>query len=217
MSEEKETGSGSSVPSRIATRRYILIAAVLVAVIVVAAILLITKGLPALREEEEPTAVTDVGATATLMPTFTPAPTRKPTNTPLPSPTPTQPPFVMTDEYEVVFEAKTFAARPSTEWTGFFGQVLDAGGDPLPNVSLIVLYPDLTPVELADVPTSPIVMTNEEGFYEIHLADGPHKDTWNILVLADDRRPASDILTFETDEDAEKGTQQIQIIWQQLP
>jgi hypothetical protein len=217
VSEEKETGSGSSVLSRIATRRYVLIAAVLVVVIVVAAILLITKGIPALREEEEPTAVTDVGATATQMPTFTPGPTKEPTNTPLPSPTPTRPPFVMTDDYEVVFEAKTLEARPSTEWTGFFGQVLDAEGVPLADVPLIVLYPDLTPVELANVPTSPVVMTNEEGSYEIRLADGPHKDTWSILVLADDRRPASDILTFATDEDTDKGTQQIRIVWQQLP
>lgn len=217
MSEAKGTSSGPAGPSRKSTRRYILIAAVLVAVIAVVAILLITKGLPALKGEKEPTAVTEAEATATPVPTFTPGPTKEPTNTPLPSPTSIAPPFVMTDDYTVTFVFQSAGGRPSSEWTGFFGQVLDAEGNPLSGVPLIVLHPDGKPVELVGVPTSPVVKTDADGNYEIRLADGPYADSWNILVLTEDGYPASDVLTFETDENTETGFQQFQVIWQQLP
>jgi hypothetical protein len=127
------------------------------------------------------------------------------------------PPFVMTDDYTVSFVHLSAGARPSTEWTGFFGQVQDAEGNPLSGVALIVLYPGAKPVELEGVPTSPIVRTDADGNYEIRLADAPLADTWSILVLTEDGTPASDFLTFRTDENTESGIQQIQVIWQELP
>jgi hypothetical protein len=194
---------------------YAIIAAVLVVIIVIAAVLLITKGIPALKGTEEPTEVAD--AVSTRVPTFTPGPTKAPTNTPLPSATPTSPAFVMTDEYEVAFTYDAPGARPSTEWTGFFGQVFDSEGDPLADVSLIVLDFDGNPVELVDVPTSPVVKTDKDGLYEIRLAEGPYAETWSILVLTEEGIPASDFLSFVTDEDAKAGIQQVQVIWRQLP
>jgi hypothetical protein len=214
VNETKEAGSGQADPSR-ETRVYMILAAVLVVVIVVIVIFLITEGLPALRGEAGPTTVVDV--TPTLAPTFTPGPTKEPTNTPPPAPSPTVPPFVMTDSYTPTFELLSAGARPSTEWTGFFGQVLDAQGNPLSGVSLIILYPGGKPVDLVDVPTSPIVKTDADGSYEIRLADAPLADTWSILVLTDDGYPASDFYTFETDENTETGIQQIQVMWQKMP
>ncbi len=217
MSDMEEVSAGKTGSSQNPTRRYILIAAILLVVIVVAVILLITKGLPALRKGQEPTAVTGVEPTVTFAPTFTPGPTKEPTNTPIPSPTSSTAAFVMTDNYTVTFKYVSSGARPGTEWTGFFGQVLDAEGNPLAGVPLIVLYPDGTPVELEGVPTSPIVRTDAGGNYEIRLANAPIADTWSILVLADDGRPASDFLTFRTDLNTEIGIQQIQVLWQELP
>lgn len=217
MSEIKEVNAGKTGPSHKPMRLYILIAGVLLVVIVVAGILLITKGLPALRKNEEPTAVTGIEPTATFAPTFTPGPTKAPTNTPLPPASPTAPAFVMTDDYTVTFRYLSAGARPSSEWTGFFGQVLDAEGNPLPGVPLIILYPDGRPVELEGIPTSPIVKTDADGSYEIRLADAPLAGSWSILVLTDDGHPASDFLTFQTDENTGTGIQQIQVLWQQVP
>jgi hypothetical protein len=194
-----------------------LVAVALVIVIVVAIILLVTQGLPALREEDAPFAATAGEPTPTPVPTFTAGPTLEPTDTPPPAPTEAWPSFVMTDTYSVYFSFESAGARPGSEWTGFFGQVFDAQSNPLPGVPLIVLYADGTPAELVGVPTSPIVKTDATGSYEMRLADGPFAGTWNILVLTDEGYPASEIYTFMTDENTETGIQQIQIIWKQVP
>jgi hypothetical protein len=120
----------------------------------------------------------------------------------------------MADDYTVAYTLVSAGARPSTEWTGFFGQVLDADGDPLADVPLVVLYPGGTPVELEGVPTSPILRTDDEGTYEFRLADAPLADTWTIVVLDEEGRPASDFMTFRTDKDTKAGIQQIQVIWE---
>ena len=208
MSELREMMDEQQKPPS-STRLYIIIAAVLVVVIVVIAILLITVGLPALRKGQEPTPVA-VQPTATPVPTFTPGPTKMPTNTPLPEPTATPSDPYMSDTDNPIYQFESAGARPGAAWTGFFGQVVDAQGTPLPGVSLIVWYRD-------GQPASSVVKTDESGYYEIRLADAPLAGTWSIQVLTDDNLPASKLFTFQTDEDTEAGIQQIQVIWKQIP
>lgn len=217
MSEAMEMNTGPGLEpsdpgsSNNSTRRYILIAVVLVIVIVVAAILLVTWGIPALKgEAETPTAVTEVKPTATSVPTFTPGPTKAPTNTPVPSLTPKLEAPVMLDIDEPVFEFESAGARPGVEWTGFFGQVFDAEGDPLAGVSVIVWYRDGTAA-------TDVVQTDETGYYEIHLADAPLTGVWSIQLLTDDWLPASKLFTFQTDENTETGVQQLQVLWKRVP
>jgi hypothetical protein len=188
---------------------YIIVAAVLLVVIVIAAILLITQGIPALRGEPEATPVTEVEPTATQVPTFTPGPTREPTPT-SPPPSPTTPSLTMSDTETPAFDFESAGARPAPDWTGFFGQVLDLSEDPVPGVSVIVWYRD-------GQPASPVVQTDEEGSYEIRLADGPLAGTWTIQLLNDDLTPASKLFTFQTDDNTETGIQQIQVIWTESP
>jgi hypothetical protein len=190
-------------------RLYILIAVVLVVIIVVAAILLITEGLPALRGEKEPTAVTEVESTATPVPTFTPSPTKEPTATPPPS-SPTAAALTMQDTDTPAFVLENAGARPSVEWSGFFGQVLDSAGNPLVGVSVVVWYRD-------GQPAIPVVKTDKDGYYEIHLADAPLAGTWTIQLLTDGNQPASKLFTFQTDDNTETGIQQIQVVWKQVP
>jgi hypothetical protein len=207
MSQIEESNSAQAGPSRNPNRLYVIIAAVLLVVIVVAAILLVTRGIPAMRGEEKPTDVAI--ATLTQVPTFTPAPTEEPTNTP-PPPPPTVPTLVMTDTDTPTFDFESAGARPSTEWTGFFGQVLDSAGSPLRGVSVIIWYRD-------GRPASSITTTDRDGYYEIHLADAPLAGSWTIQLLADDASPASKLFTFQTDENTETGIQQIQVIWKRIP
>jgi len=208
MSELREIMDEQQKPPS-STRLYIIIAAVLVVVIVVIAILLITVGLPALRKGQEPTPVA-VQPTATPVPTFTPGPTKMPTNTPLPEPTATPSDPYMSDTDNPIYQFESAGARPGADWTGFFGHVVDAQGTPLPSVPLIVWYRD-------GQPGSPIVKTDESGYYEIRLAEAPLAGTWSIQVLTDDNLPASKLFTFQTDEDTKAGIQQIQVIWKQIP
>lgn len=209
MSQIEELNDKQQGPSRDPNRMYIIVAAVLVVVIVIAAILLITKGIPALRGEPETTAVTEVEATATQVPTFTPGPTREPTQTP-PPPSPTPPSLSMSDTDTPLFDFESAGARPGPDWTGFFGQVSDQSGGPVPGVSVIVWYVD-------GQPASPVVQTNEEGSYEIRLADAPLAGTWSIQLLNDDLSPASKLFTFQTDDIPETGIQQIQVLWKESP
>jgi hypothetical protein len=204
MSDANEVNAGKS-----SVRLYILIAAVLVIIIVVAAVLLISWGLPALRGSEGATS-TARDSMATLAPTFTPGPTKEPTNTPPPTPSPTPAPPVMLDTDTPAFEFVSAGARPGVEWTGLFGQVVDSEGNPLPGIPLAVWYDDGT---LA----ADIVRTDDQGNYEIRLADAPLAGTWSIQVLTEDGQPASKLFTFKTDEDTEAGIQQIQVLWQEIP
>ncbi len=207
MSQIEQLNGGQGSPSRSPNRLYILIAAILVVVIVVAIILLVTKGLPALKGEPEPTAVPTKEATSTPVPTFTPPPTSEPTDTP-PPPTASAP--VMKDTDTPIFGFESAGARPSVQWTGFFGQVLDSAGNPMPGIPVVVWYRD---GQLA----SPITQTNEDGNYEIHLAEAPLAGTWTIQLLTDENEPASKLFTFETDVNTETGIQQIQVMWKQIP
>ncbi len=100
-------------------------------------------------------------------------------------------------------------ARPSAEWTGFFGQVTDAQGNPIPGVPLIVWYAD-------GVAASPVVRTDADGNYEIRLANKPLAGVWSIQVLTDDMQAASKLQTFRTDENTETGIQNIQVLWQKV-
>ncbi len=204
MSEIKEMNRGSPSGS---TRLYIILAAVLAAVILVVGILLIKVGLPALKATPTPVAAQP---TITPVPTFTPGPTRAPTNTPLPSPTPTPPPPYMDDTDNPIYQFESAGARPGPAWTGFFGYVTDAAGNPLAGVPLIVWYRD-------GQPASEVVRTDDKGYYEIRLAEAPLAGTWSIQVLTDDNRPASKLFTFQTDEDTQAGIQQIQVLWKQVP
>jgi hypothetical protein len=206
-------------PSRNSTRVYVIVAVVLVAIIIVAAALLITQGLPGSGGGQEPTAVAESETTATPVLTFTPVPQGPPTNTPLPAPSPTMAPPAMLDTDTPLFDMVSAGARPSTEWTGFFGQVLDDQQEPLAGTSLIVWYPDPEGIaaEPVDGAGSPVVRTDASGNYEIRLADAPYAGTWSIQVLTDEGQPASKLFTFQTDEDTKAGIQQIQVIWQKLP
>jgi hypothetical protein len=210
VSEAEPVDAGQSEPSGNPTRKYIIIAVVLAVVIVVAAIILVVVALPSLLGSGEPTAAALPEATATSVPTFTPGPTKAPTNTPVPLPSPTPAGLVMEDTDSPQYEFDSAGARPSVEWTGFFGQVQDAAGGPVANVSVVVWYRDGTPA-------SDVVQTDESGYYEIRLAEAPLVGFWSVQVLTDDLRPASKLFTFETDDNTDTGIQQIQVIWQQVP
>jgi hypothetical protein len=209
-----ETESGSAVPPddeqarppQKSNRRYILLAAILVVVIVVVLVLLVAFGYPLLRQGE-PTAIVD--AEPALVPTFTPGPTKEPTNTPPPSPTPTAQVPVMLDTDDPAYGFVSAGARPSNEWTGFFGEVQDAQGNPREGVFVIVWYRDGTPA-------SDAVSTDAAGLYEIRLAEAPLAGMWSIQLLAEDGSPVSKLYSFNTDEDTEAGVQNIQVIWQEL-
>lgn len=210
MNEIKELDPAPDKPPRNPNILYIVLAAVLLIVIVVAAILLITQGIPALMGEKEPTPAAEVEPTATPVATFTPAPTKEPTNTPEPSPSPVPPPLVMADTETPTFDFQSAGARPGQEWTGFFGQVIDAAGNPVAGVPVIIWYRDGQP---ASEPTQ----TDQDGYYEIVLADAPLAGMWTIQLLTGDGYPASKLFTFQTDEDTETGIQQIQVMWQEIP
>lgn len=209
MSDNKEADAGKAGPWQGATRVYILIAAVLVVVILVTVILLVTRVLPGLGTESEPSSAA-VEPAATLAPTFTPGPTKQPTDTPPPTSSPTAAPPVMLDTDTPGFEFVSAGARPGVDWTGFFGRVVDSEGDPLAGIPLIIWYDDGTPA-------SDMVKTDADGNYEIRLAEAPLIGIWSIQVLAEDGQPASKLFTFRTDENTETGIQQIQVLWQKVP
>ena len=194
-------------------RRYIIIAALLLVIILVAAILLLVVGLPALRGDGEATDVPTVASSPTVVPTFTAAPatatTRPPTPTLVPSATPGAPELVMRDTDTPIYEFASAGARPSSEWTGFFGQVLDASDNPVAGVLVMVWYPD-------GQPAADPVETGTDGSYEIHVAEAPHTGDWSVQVLTEEYEPASKLVTFRTDEDTEQGIQQVQVIWQEI-
>ncbi|NLF15382.1 MAG: carboxypeptidase regulatory-like domain-containing protein [Anaerolineaceae bacterium] len=210
MSEVTPTEYGSRGPSRGPVRLYILVAAILVVIIVVAAVLLLTRGLPGLLGGDDPTSTATVQPTATLLATFTPRPTQPPTATaePTAEPTAAAPQMAVPETPLYVFQGA--GARPGADWTGFFGTVQDASGAPVAGVPLIVWYPEGTPA-------SAVVETDQDGYYEIRLADVPHSGTWTLQVLTEDGQPASELVTFQTDENTETGIQQIQVLWQQVP
>jgi hypothetical protein len=210
MAEPKRVDSGAEGSPERSSRLYILLAVVLVIVIAIIGYLLVTLGIPALRGDDQPSATQSAVMTATPVPTFTPAPTKEPTNTPPPSPTPTSAPPVMADTDDPSFVYQSAGARPSTEWTGFFGQVSDTNGDPLGGVNVAVWYRD---GQLA----APVATTDETGHYEIRLAEGPLAGTWTIQVLTEGLQPASNLFTFQTDEDTQQGIQQIQVLWAAAP
>jgi hypothetical protein len=215
MSEKKSRLAGLGQGS---SRLYIILAAILIVVIVVAVVLLLTKGLPALRGEATPVAQAETESAPTVVPTFTPGPTRPPTDTPPPGATPTLPPPEMSDPVEPLFDLQGAGGRPSTEWTGFFGQVLDAGGQPLAGVPLILWRtdPEGVPVDLIGAPDPPVVRTAQDGSYELRIAEAPFAGVWTIQVLSDEGQGASKLFTFETSGDPEQGFQQIQVIWQRV-
>jgi hypothetical protein len=219
VSDTEVPNDAGGRPPRNPTVLYVIVAALLVVIIVVAAYLLITQGLPALRGGGEPTAVAAGASTATPVPTFTPGPTRPPTNTPPPTAPPTLAAPVMQDTDAPIFELQSAGGRPSTEWTGFFGQVLDAEGNPLADIPLIIwdVKTPGQPAELVNSPDAPIVRTGADGSYDMRLADAPAQGAWSIQVLTDDGGPASKLFTFETSDNPEAGFQQIQVIWQELP
>jgi len=189
---------GPAGPKRRSTRIYALVALALVAVIVILAAILIAKG----RGKKE-----TATPTATFSPTSTPGSAQVPADTPLP--VEVAPSLIMTGTDNPVFDFVSAGARPSTEWTGFFGQVTDAQGKPLSDVPLIVWYADGTPA-------SPVVRTDENGNYEIRLADGVLAGVWSIQVLTDDMQAASKLQTFRTDKSTETGIQNIQVLWQKV-
>ncbi|HSJ54559.1 MAG TPA: hypothetical protein VLC52_12535 [Anaerolineae bacterium] len=207
MSEVPPTEYGSRGPSRGPVRLYIIVAAILTIIIIVAAILLITDGLPGLLGGDEPTSTAAVQPTATLLATFTPRPTQAATATAEPTSPPTAAAPQMAAPETPLYVFVSAGARPGADWTGIFGTVQDASGAPEAGVPLIVWYRD-------GQPASPVVETDEDGYYEIRLADLPLAGTWTVQVLTEDGQPASDLVTFETDENSETGIQQIQVLWQ---
>jgi hypothetical protein len=209
VSEIQRLDPGQQQPSKSSNRIYIIAAAVLLVIIVVTTVLLITKGIPALLGDKEPTPTAEEPL-ATQVATFTPGPTAEPTNTALPAEAPAYPPLSMADTDAPIYEYLSAGARPGEAWTGFFGQVLDTDGQPVEGVPVIVWYRD-------GQPASPPTLTDQDGNYEIILADAPLAGTWTIQLLTEDMQPASTLFTFETDENTETGIQQIQVIWQQIP
>jgi hypothetical protein len=182
-------------------RIYILLALALVAVIVILAAFLIARG-RGNKEAATPTIVptATIGATLTPLPTQAPAETLPPPLTPIP---------VMADTDTPIYDFVSAGARPSAEWTGFFGQVTDAQGKPISGVSLIVW-------SAGGAAASPVVKTDADGNYEIRLAEKPLAGAWSIQVLTDDMQAASKLQTFQTDENADTGIQNIQVLWQKV-
>jgi len=109
-----------------------------------------------------------------------------------------------------LYDFVSAGARPGTDWTGFFGQVTDAQGNPLAGVPVVIWYPD-------GVLAAEVVHTDKDGKYEIHLADGALAGLWSIQVLTADMQPASKLQTFRTDDNTQTGIQQIQVLWQKVP
>jgi hypothetical protein len=210
VNKDAEANAGPEGASPDDLRPYFLTAAALVLIIVITTILIVTVGLPRLRDEDQETSVADVAASATMVPTSTPSPTPKPAAVPSPSPWPTMPALVMGDTDDPTFEFVSAGGRPGVEWSGFFGQVLDAGEQPLPGVPVVVWAED-------GQPAAPPVRTDGNGDYEIRLAEAPRAGTWNIQVLTAEGRPASKPFTFQTDQNSETGIQQIQVLWKQVP
>jgi len=210
VSEIEELDTGQEQPPRNSNRMYIIAAAVLLVVIVVATVLLVTQGIPALTGDKEPTAAAGIEPTATQVATFTPGPTKAPTNTPVPPPSPKPPPLTMSDTDTPIFDFESAGARPGVDWTGFFGNVLDTADNPVAGVPVIVWYRDGQPA------SSPL-QTDQDGYYEILLADAPLAGMWTIQLLTEDGYPASKLFTFETDENTETGIQQVQVMWQEIP
>ena len=208
--EEPAPDTAPKGPSRNPNLMYIIAAAVLLVVIVVASILLITQGIPALLGDKEPTSAAEIEPTATQVATFTPGPTKEATQTPLPPPSPTPPPLVMSDTDTPIFDYDSAGARPGKEWTGFFGNVLDTAGNPVAGVPVIIWYRD-------GQPASDPIQTDQDGYYQIVLADAPLAGMWTIQLLTEDGYPASKLFTFQTDEDTEVGIQQIQVMWREIP
>jgi len=200
MSGTDTSEFGQADPKPRSTRIYILVALALVAVIVLLAAILIAKG----RGKKE-AATPTVAPSAALSATFTPGPAQAPGDTTLPV---TQT-LIMTGTDNPVFDFVSAGGRPSAEWTGFFGQVTDAQGNPISDVPLVVWYPD-------GVAASPVVRTDANGNYEIRLAGGALAGVWSIQVLTDDMQAASRLQTFRTDENAETGIQNIQVLWQKV-
>ena len=193
---------GQADPKRRSTRIYALVALLLVVVIAILAVILITRG----RDKSE-TATPTVEAAATLSPTRPPSSIQTPADTPPPAEI--APSLIMTGTNDPLFDFVSAGARPSTEWTGFFGQVTDADGKPISGVPLIVWHAD-------GALASPIVRTDADGNYEIRLADGILAGVWSIQVLTDDMRAASKLQTFRTDMSTETGIQNIQVLWQKV-
>lgn len=210
MSEIERLEPERKGPSQNPNRIYVLVAAVLLVIIVVTSVLLITQGIPALLGKKEPTSAAIEEPVATQAPTFTPRPTTEAAETPLPTAAPTFPPLTMSDTDAPLFAYQSAGARPGADWTGFFGQVLDTAGDPLEGVPVIIWYRD-------GEPASPPTRTDQNGSYEIILADAPLAGLWTIQLLTDEGNPASKLFSFETNEDTETGIQQIQVMWQQIP
>jgi len=198
MSETVEADSSPSGSSSGSPWLYMILAVVLIAVIIVVGAVLIKTVLPGLKDSQQPT----VAPTPTLALTFTPASTSAPTSTP--------PALAMRDTDTPRFDFESAGARPGEEWTGFFGQVLDAQGEPVAGVGVVVWYRNGT---LA----SEVAHTDESGCYEIRLAEAPLEGSWSIQLLTDDRQPASKLFTFNTDDDVTTGIQQIQVIWKEIP
>lgn len=209
MSQIDETNGEQADQTRNPNRMYFIIAAILLVIIVVAAGLLISQGFPGLIGKQEPTATLGPQPTATWVPTFTPRPTKEATDTPPPV-SPTPPGLSMSDTDSPLFEFESAGARPGIDWTGFFGQVQDTAGKPVEGVLVIIWYRD-------GQPASPAVPTDNDGSYEIRLADAPLAGTWSIQLLSADGAPVSKLFTFQTDENTETGIQQIQVIWKQIP
>lgn len=119
-------------------------------------------------------------------------------------------PFVMQDTETPDFAFSLALARPSIEWTGFFGRVFDSQQKPLAGVPVIVWYLDGSPA-------SSVAYTDLDGVYRIGLAEGPLAGDWTIQVLTEDFEPGSKLFTFQTDANTASGIQQIQVFWQRMP
>jgi uncharacterized GH25 family protein len=116
----------------------------------------------------------------------------------------------MSDTDAPRFDFDGAGARPAEEWTGFFGNVVDAAGNPLAGVPVIIWYRD-------GQPASGPILTDQDGYYEIILAEAPLVGMWTIQVLTEDGYAASKLFSFNTDENTEAGIQQIQVNWREIP
>jgi hypothetical protein len=95
-------------------------------------------------------------------------------------------------------------AGPSCDWTGFFGTVRDAAGQPLAGVQVGIWDESNSLVAIS--------ISGPDGKYERQLSATPLAGIWTLRVLVDGK-PASEPYAFRTDGDCRSGRQRFQIDW----
>jgi hypothetical protein len=130
---------------------------------------------------------------------------------PVPTYTPTAesaPPVPVTEPAPAYQLRDAPLAGPDCDWTGFFGTVWDATGQPQAGVQIGIWDENDNLIAIS--------ISGPDGKYERQISEKPLAGTWALRVLVDGG-PASDSYAFRSDEDCRSGQQRFQIDWEQKP